>query len=114
MFRLRKNSRVDSLIGAALKTNLLHSSRPKFAFILSKTSFLANPKKAGGGTLPVTSAKVPKGAFSFAQVAIFFFKPVVWAAIAEIFYSIFSQTLGTQTKKVLDNKKCTAWQSGGI
>lgn len=43
-----KNSRVDSLIGAAENTINSHLSNPKFYFILLNTSFLARPHIAGG------------------------------------------------------------------
>lgn len=72
-----KNSLVDSLIGAALKTNYIHSSKPKLVLILLNTNFLANPHMKGFDLFPVISENVPSGPIDFAQSAIFLLIPVV-------------------------------------
>jgi hypothetical protein len=46
-------------------------------------------------------------AISFAQLAILLLSPVVWEARAVILSSIFSQTLGTEKRKVLYEGKVT-------
>ena len=44
-----KKARVDSLIGAAEKTNNSHWSSPRFYFILLNTNFFASPHIEGKG-----------------------------------------------------------------
>ncbi len=56
----------------------------------------------GGKGLLFISAKVPSAAMLFAQSANFLLIPVVCAPTAVILYYIFSQTLGTLKKNVLE------------
>lgn len=87
-------------MGAALKANISHWSRPRFYLILLKTSFLARLQPRGNCP-PLIYAYVPSGAIALAQSAILRLSPVVCAPMAAIFSSIFSHTRGTAMKSVL-------------
>ena len=89
-------------MGAAEKMHFLHWSNPSPYLTLLNTSFLAKPQNLGKGP-PFISAYVPSAPILLAQSAIFLFKPVVSWPRAVSFSSIFYQTLGTVTKKVLNN-----------
>lgn len=100
IFSYKKNLLVDSLIGAAPVTKILHSSKPKVFFILLNNNLLAilQPR---GNYFPSCSAKVPSIPLLKAQSTIFFLIPVDEVKASDSFSSIFSQTLGTPKKKVL-------------